>query len=657
MNNKMLLSQIISYIILLFISACSVPEIAKIEQKQPEIVVNSEPQKTIGVNKVTISASNLGLEINKSFDLSSSVILDNNDISTAIEWFSSDSSIVTVNSSGKINALRKGNSVIKAVSLLDSSKYAECLVTVIDSEESVPVKIEIENTYGNINIPLKTSVKLNGIVKYINGNFDTNFQWSSSDNNIARINNQGIVTGIKSGKVIITATSNLDISVSAFITLNFYQDGEITPLPGTDPNLTVSSLTIIQPSVTTLKAGESVNLIAVVIMSDNTKNSNVSWSASDSSVASVNSSGLVNCLKAGIVNITATAVNDGSKKSTILLTVLNNDTSGITVRTVSINSVSPNLRVGNNLTLIAMVTMSDNSVNTDLSWSSSDQTVATVNNFGKVSALKEGNVTISATSINDKTKKDSFLLTIKNYFIWYVKEDSTGTNTGGTWVNSYTNLESALNYAQSSDQIWIASGTYKPSEYFTLKSGIKIYGGFAGNENNIESRSALGTVILAGNLKRILFADNVNSISLDGIDIQNGHDTTSDGGGMYIRNSSNISLTNINFIDNFTSGNGGGLLIIDCSGIHLSHVNFSNNFSNEGGSAIGIRDSTSISIIDSEMTGNTSDNGDGTIWNSNSSPVLTNIAIHGNHNKGDSYILDLKGSNPILTNVVGVDND
>jgi hypothetical protein len=94
----------------------------------------------------------------------------------------------------------------------------------------------------------------------------------------------------------------------------------------------------------------------------------------------------------------------------------------------------------------------------------------------------------------------------------YVKQTAAGGGNGSTWGSSYNNLQTAIDNANSGDQIWVCAGTYKPTKFsdenavtdprsrsFMLKGGVAIYGGFSGNENLLNQRnSALNPVILSG---------------------------------------------------------------------------------------------------------------------------------------------------------------
>ncbi|MBO0939504.1 immunoglobulin domain-containing protein [Fibrella sp. HMF5335] len=79
----------------------------------------------------------------------------------------------------------------------------------------------------------------------------------------------------------------------------------------------------------------------------------------------------------------------------------------------------------------------------------------------------------------------------------YVTENGAGAQTGADWNNALAgrNLQLAINTAQGcGGQVWVASGTYKPTQdanravSFSMKPGVAIYGGFAGNETSLLQR-------------------------------------------------------------------------------------------------------------------------------------------------------------------------
>ncbi len=82
--------------------------------------------------------------------------------------------------------------------------------------------------------------------------------------------------------------------------------------------------------------------------------------------------------------------------------------------------------------------------------------------------------------------------------IIYVDHTATGSNNGSNWENAFTDLQDALSAAVTGDEIWVADGVYKPgsprTNSFALKSGVALYGGFAGGETSRSIRNGSPTV-------------------------------------------------------------------------------------------------------------------------------------------------------------------
>jgi hypothetical protein len=81
----------------------------------------------------------------------------------------------------------------------------------------------------------------------------------------------------------------------------------------------------------------------------------------------------------------------------------------------------------------------------------------------------------------------------------YVNQNATGANTGTSWQDAYTDLQSALAVAQANHEIWIATGIYRPSSNlsdlelarkisFVIPNGVELYGGFVGEEDELSQR-------------------------------------------------------------------------------------------------------------------------------------------------------------------------
>ena len=77
---------------------------------------------------------------------------------------------------------------------------------------------------------------------------------------------------------------------------------------------------------------------------------------------------------------------------------------------------------------------------------------------------------------------------------YYVNDNATGLNTGQSWADAFTDLHLALQPAQAGDEIWVAEGFYLPdtasdrNRTFTMPSGVRLLGGFAGTEQTAQER-------------------------------------------------------------------------------------------------------------------------------------------------------------------------
>ncbi len=80
----------------------------------------------------------------------------------------------------------------------------------------------------------------------------------------------------------------------------------------------------------------------------------------------------------------------------------------------------------------------------------------------------------------------------------YVTTDGNGDGT--SWATAMSNLQEAINASEAGDQVWVAAGTYKPTELiksnkatskaFMMKDGVSLYGGFSGTETSIDQRKS-----------------------------------------------------------------------------------------------------------------------------------------------------------------------
>jgi hypothetical protein len=237
--------------------------------------------------------------------------------------------------------------------------------------------------------------------------------------------------------------------------------------------------------------------------------------------------------------------------------------------------------------------------------------------------------------------------------ILYAKPAASGTGNCSSWANACT-LQTALTGAFSGDEIWVAAGTYKPTTgadrntTFQLKSGVAVYGGFAGTETARDQRDpAANLTILSGDLNGndVGFTNNVENVYhvvtgatgaiLDGFTITAGHANGAypddSGGGMYNWNSSSPTLTNITFSGNSAHYGGGGMETWGGSNPTLTNVTFSGNSSDWVGGGMQNENTSSPTLMNVTFSGNSAVYGGGiSNYECGSSPMLTNVTFSGN---------------------------
>lgn len=239
--------------------------------------------------------------------------------------------------------------------------------------------------------------------------------------------------------------------------------------------------------------------------------------------------------------------------------------------------------------------------------------------------------------------------------IIYVDIDATGSNDGSSWTDAFNDLQDALAFADSADQIWVAEGIYIPSEpydfdqngtpetreaTFQIPAAVKVYGGFAATESELDERTDYGpgeaneTILSADlngddesggdnseNAYHVVFCLQVSAETiLDGFTISSGNAQGSApncwGGGIYnygqgAETGSNPQIINCTLKNNIAY-DGGGIY----------------NDGSESGSAGPVF--TRCTITENSTTGG---NGGGVYnngYNGNSSPEFTDCEILNN---------------------------
>ena len=331
------------------------------------IVVSSN---YIPVNGISLNKSNLNLTINSSEKLTSNVS-PSNASNKDVTWRSSNNSVATVDSNGKITAKKIGTTIIT----VSSSGYTStCTVNVVDTIELKGITINKTT----LRLKEKNSETLKITFNPSNAT-NKKITWKSSNSNIATVDNNGTVKAIKPGSATITAVSN--------------DGGYVATSKVTVEALSkkVTGVSLDKKEIQ-LVAGEEGTLKATINPSY-AENKNIKWESSNEKVATVKD-GVISAKRKGTTEIKV-ITEDGEKEAICKVTVTSPP-----IKSISFKEKEKTIYVGNTETLLTVNEPTNSEIDNPI-WTSSDEKVVKVEN-GKITGLKVGESTITVSN-KDKT--------------------------------------------------------------------------------------------------------------------------------------------------------------------------------------------------------------------------------------------------------------
>ena len=319
-----------------------------------------------------------------------------------VTWKSSNTKVATVDSSGNVTAVGNGTCKITATTTDGYSSSGSSDVTVDIKAESINLdKTSLDFTNLGVNEKLKADVSpsfstINRPVK-----------WSSSDTNVAKVDNDGNVTPVGNGTCKITATTTDGTNKTASCDVK-------VDIKAESINFNISSY-----KITDLAQTPS---FTAKILPENTANKKVIWKSSDTSIATANpSTGVIKAVSNGTCKITATTT-DGTNLSASVDVIVD-----IKANSVALDKTSMQITSKNSINkLVATVTPSQASQK--VAWSSSNGNIAKVDSKGRVTPVSNGTCKIIAITTDGTNRTASCDVTVDIKFVTGISFD----------FNSYT---------------------------------------------------------------------------------------------------------------------------------------------------------------------------------------------------------------------------
>ncbi|MBE5962584.1 MAG: hypothetical protein E7256_14610 [Lachnospiraceae bacterium] len=386
------------------------------------------------ITKIELSPSSKAIAVGDNLTINATVTPDANGAS--LKWITSDANVVKIveqgNLSTTVQGVAGGTAVITAINM-DNVVVGSCTVTVYESIMSIKL------SESAITVPL--SSKFFYLYATISPEAASSQEviWSSSNPSILTVDQNGKVTLKKPGTATVIVTSRIDATITAMCTVTVTK--------------AVTGIAL-DTTAKEMYAGESYRLTYQVKPSD-ASNAAVTWTSTNTNVATVNATGLVTAKNPGSTAIILKTA-DGGYMSICLITVKKVAT-GVTLDAKDIT-----LNVGDYYTLETTITPSD-ATESSLTFESTNKKVATVSNSGKIVAKAGGtcvifvktpngasayvNVTVMQGVSGIKINKSEATIVVGDTLeLIATISPSTATDQGVTWSSSKKDVATVDKY-------------------------------------------------------------------------------------------------------------------------------------------------------------------------------------------------------------------
>lgn len=281
--------------------------------------------------------------------------------------------VVTVDQNGVITAVGVGTATVVVEGAAKTGKPAQAYIEVNVRDRLTKIEFETENA----EVPVKGTLQLN-VLFTPSEDVNKTLHFASANEAYATVNDDGVVTGVKEGIVLITCWAE-DIGPAYPIQCVVTVTKEVIPATGFS----------ISPQSQTVMVGSSFNIVPS-FTPENTSDKTVIYKSMNEKVAKVDSNGKVTGVTAGMTVITCTPVqNTGNiEPKSCTVTV-------VPAVKLTLSPSSREIAKGKSFTIKKVV--SPSTASTAATWKSSNSKIATVSSSGKVTGKKIGSCTITCT--------------------------------------------------------------------------------------------------------------------------------------------------------------------------------------------------------------------------------------------------------------------
>lgn len=311
-----------------------------------------------------------------------------------LKWSSSNTSIATVDQNGKVTGVKQGSASI-TVTTSDGKIGAVCELTV-KAADATQVKVKgIELDVNDLVLAKTESYQLRATITPEDAD-NQNITWRSDRSSVATVSATGKVTGVKDGEAQIIATTE-DGRYRA--TCNVVVEGTASSggsagVDRTDSGEKLGSASYIQTSEGYYMVSPSMTMRLEVYNEywETIRGSDFAWSSDDTGIVTVDKYGYITGVKVGEAYVSASAKNHETQEWLI-------EVSRDKVKVTGIRLDESSIELEKGVSQILRATLSPtNATNRNVTWTSSNAKIASVDSSGRVTGLNPGTVTITVRS-------------------------------------------------------------------------------------------------------------------------------------------------------------------------------------------------------------------------------------------------------------------
>ena len=332
-----------------------------------------EPVEAVNILFEPVHGTDIQLQQGDASRIKAQVVPDNATYQ-ALEWHSSDESVVTVDPDGTLRGLKVGEAIV-TVRLVKGDVPAFVFRVYVDPKPVAMIFIDeesVELTEGDTRALAAAVYPANAT--------DRRIEWRSSDESVVMVSADGLLTALVPGEAVVTVAALDGSGVEASCDVKVLK--RIIPVAGV--TLDVAEMELIE--------GDTHGLSAIVTPDDATDNS-VDWSSTDESVAVVAADGTVTAVAPGMAEIKATAHDGFGQEAVCRVTVKRRI---ISVEEVALTANAAECTEGDEIEFALTYGPSD-ATEPEVEWSVSDPEMARMISPGRFLIMRPGEVTVTVT--------------------------------------------------------------------------------------------------------------------------------------------------------------------------------------------------------------------------------------------------------------------